>query len=59
MNQRADKASEVERVRRSIQPSNASTDDRDRVVDVYIKHPDGVEMLFDITTVKPSKKEFE
>ena len=59
MNQRADKASEVERIRRSIQPSNASTDDRDRVVDVYIKHPDGVEMLFDITTVKPSKKEFD
>jgi len=60
MNQPADKASEVEQIRRSIQPANPSTNkDRDRVVDVYIKLPDGSEMLFDITTVKPSKKEFD
>lgn len=56
--QQPDKAKEMELIRASVQPVPAVVVDSERVVDVYVVRPDGLEMLFDITTVKPNLKEF-
>lgn len=58
MQRPATKTADIEQIRQHIQSAPQEAVDRDKVVDVYIQRPDGVEMLFDITTVKPSKKEF-
>lgn len=58
MYQPPNKINEIEAVRKSIKPASAVLTDPERVVDVYVRRPDGVEMLFDITTVKPNLKEF-
>jgi type II restriction enzyme len=52
---------EINKVRQSILPSTHATSitDKDSVVDIHVTFPDGSLMLIDITTVKPSKKEFD
>lgn len=60
MQRPADKMRDVAEIRRVIQPvTDSPIHDRDKIVDIYIQKPDGNELLFDITTVKPSKKEFD
>lgn len=56
-----DRDIEVGKIRDSIkQVSNGNGgEDPDRVVDLYIRKPSGEEYYFDITTVKPNKKEFQ
>lgn len=55
-----DYSSEFEELRKLVVPiDNPSGNHPDRRVDVYIRKPSGVEHLFDITTVKPNKKEFQ
>jgi len=54
---KANKQNEIESIRKSIRKSKPSKDP-DSVVDVFIRKPDGEEFYFDITTVKPNKKEF-
>lgn len=52
-----DEEKETEKIRKSIQPGKEQKDP-DSTVDLYVKKPDGKEYYFDITTVKPNKKEF-
>ncbi len=49
------KAEEVALIRDMVRPGKPE-EDPDSTVDVYIKRPDGVEILCDITSVKPNKK---
>lgn len=48
---------ELEEIRKSIKLGKEEKDP-DSVVDVFIRKPNGDEYYFDITTVKPNKKEF-
>ncbi len=52
-----DKDSEVEQIRNSIKPGQPLSD-KESVVDVFVRRPDGTELCVDITTVKPNLKEF-
>lgn len=56
-----DRDSEVAKIKDSIEPVSDGNggEDPDRVVDVYIRKPSGEEYYFDITTVKPNKKEYQ
>ena len=59
LSRNADKKAEVEMIRQSIQRGTPPFDaDADKRVDVFMVKPDGEELYIDITTVKPSLKEF-
>ncbi len=45
-------------IKRTIKESKGRKKDPDRMVDLYVKKPDGSEYLFGITTVKPNKEGF-
>jgi len=52
------KKKELNEIRKAIKKGKAR-DYPHNTVDVYIKKPSGAEFYFDITTVKPNKKEFD
>ncbi|MBU4308788.1 MAG: TdeIII family type II restriction endonuclease [Nanoarchaeota archaeon] len=52
-----DMKKEFEEIKNSIQKGKIMNDP-DKRVDVFIKKPDGTEIYFDITSVKPNMKEF-
>ncbi len=52
-----EKAGETEAIRKSIKIGKPAKDP-DSTVDLFVRKPDGEEFYFDITTVKPNKKEF-
>lgn len=52
-----DSEAELEAIRKSIKKGDKNKDP-DRIVDLFIKKRNGQELCFDITSVKPNKKEF-
>jgi len=52
-----DMKKEFEEIKNSIQKGKPMNDP-DKRVDIFIKKPDGTEIYFDITSVKPNMKEF-
>ncbi|MBI5018769.1 TdeIII family type II restriction endonuclease [Candidatus Gottesmanbacteria bacterium] len=53
------KSKELEVIRKSIVHSNRKLRLPESVVDLFVRNKNGFEAYFDITTVKPNKKEFE
>ena len=56
-----DRNAELKQIKESIEEveDDQGGENPDKVVDVYIRKPNGKEYYFDITTVKPNKKEFQ
>jgi hypothetical protein len=55
----SNKAREIEEIRSLISRSDSPARIPESMVDLIVRKPDGQEAYFDITTVKPNKKEFE
>ena len=55
----SNKEREIEEIRGLIRRSDSPARIPESIVDLFVKKPDGQEAYFDITTVKPNKKEFE
>lgn len=57
-NVKPDMKCELEEIKKTIKLGKSEHIDPDKTVDLYIKKPNGEEAFFDITSVKPNKKEF-
>lgn len=55
----AGRNNEIEKINDVVESKGTNSTHPEKRVDVYIRKPDNSEYFFDITTVKPNKKEFQ